>query len=107
MLPAAATDLFKANREMLLELMKKHGIRLLTETKVNRVVPGEAVAMTPHGEHRFPWDLLVLAVGSRSVNNLSEIALKLVKDVYTIGDSLSPRKIKDAVWEAFKQARLV
>jgi 2-enoate reductase len=106
-LPQAAVDLFKANREMLLELMKEHGVELLLETRVSKLGPEKVFVTTPEGEKVYDADLLVLAVGSEPVNRLSKIAEKFVEEVYVVGDSLSPRMIKDAIWEAFKQARNV
>ena len=107
MLEEAASDLFEANREMIFEEMKEYGVELLTETRVSRVTLEKIFVNTPNGARDFRADLIVLAAGSRPVNQLAETAEGLVEDVYVIGDSLSPRMIKDAVWEAFKRARIV
>jgi 2-enoate reductase len=103
----AASDLFDANREMLQELLKEYKVKVLTQTKVTRVTPEKVFVTTPKGDEEFPCDLVVLAVGRQPVNHLERVANEVTKEVYIIGDSLSPRKIKDAVWEAFKRARIV
>jgi len=59
---------------------------------------------TPEGEKRFAADLLILCTGRQPVNGLVQAVRELVKEVYVIGDSVAPRKIKDAVWEAYKLA---
>jgi 2-enoate reductase len=107
MLPDVASDLFEANREMLLELLKEYKVSLLTQTKIKKVTPEKIFVSTPRGEETFTTDLLVLAVGREPINHLVKIAERLVEKVYLVGDCVSPRKIKDAIWEAFKQARMV
>ena len=107
MLPTAAADLFRANQEMLLDMIKEFGVELLTQATVRKIEPGKVFFITDTGERELLSDLIVLAVGRQPVNQLAAIARGLVDEVYVIGDSLSPRKIKDAMWEAFKLARLV
>jgi 2-enoate reductase len=107
MLPMVASDLFEANREMLLELLKENGVEILTRRKVKRVTPGKIFVSAPDREEEFTTDLLVLSVGRQPVNNLAKSAEGMVQEVYVIGDCLSGRKIKDAIWEAFKKARII
>jgi 2-enoate reductase len=107
MLPMVASDLFEANREMLLELLKENGVEILTQRKVKRVTPGKIFVSAPDREQEFTTDLLVLSVGRQPVNNLAKSAEGMVQEVYVIGDCLSARKIKDAIWEAFKKARII
>jgi pyruvate/2-oxoglutarate dehydrogenase complex dihydrolipoamide dehydrogenase (E3) component len=107
MLPNVASDLFEANREMLLELLKEYKVSLLIQTKIKKVTPEKIFVSTSRGEETFTTDLLVLAVGRQPINQLAKIAERLVEKVYLVGDCVSPRKIKDAIWEAFKQARMV
>jgi 2-enoate reductase len=107
MLPKLASDLFEANREMLLELLKGYKVNLLTQTKIKKVTPQKIFVSTPNGEQTFTTDLLVLAVGRQPINHLVKMAVGLVEEVYIVGDCVSPRKIKDAIWEAFKQARMI
>jgi len=102
-----ASDLFEANREMLLELLKENGVEILTQRKVKRVTPGKIFVSAPNREQEFTTDLLVLSVGRQPVNNLAKSAEGMVQEVYVIGDCLSARKIKDAIWEAFKKARII
>jgi len=103
-LPTVANDLFEANRLMLLELLKQHGVKVFTQSEVKEVTSVDVSVRTPDGEEKFATDLLVLAIGRRPVNDLGKAARELVKEAYVIGDCVTPRKIKDAIWEAFKLA---
>jgi 2-enoate reductase len=107
MLPRVASDLFEANRRMLLELLKENGVEILIQARVKRVTPGKIFVSAPEGEKEFTADLIVLAVGRQPVNHFVNIAERFVDELYFIGDCVSPGKIKDAIWEAFKQARRV
>lgn len=102
-LAEAAADLHEANRRMLLELLERHGVRIETETKARRVTRGEV--HTDRG--RRSADAVVLAVGSQPVNELAERARTLAPEVLVVGDCHSPGTIQEAVWSAFKQARIL
>jgi 2-enoate reductase len=104
MLEAVTADLFDANRLMLLELLKQYGVNLLTRSKVREAGASFVLVDTPGGEKRFATDLLILCTGRQPVNGLGQAVREHVKEVYVIGDSVAPRKIKDAVWEAYKLA---
>jgi 2-enoate reductase len=107
MLAEVATDLHEANREMLLEMLSERGVQVRTGTEVDKVVPGAVQAKSAAGRIEVPADLLVLAIGRRPETRLAEAMRRLPKEVYVVGDCAVPRKIKDAVWEAFKLALTV
>ena len=102
-----AGDLHEANQEMLLELLEKHAVRLEKDTKVKEIKDANVYALSKGQSAEYSADLIVLAVGSKSENYLLTEIESLVEKCFTIGDCRAPRKIKDAVWEAFKMARLV
>ncbi len=104
MLEGVAADLFEANKMMLLGLLKRHGVNIVTRSKVKELGASFVLADTPDGERKFPADLVVLCTGRQPLNDLVEEARQLVGEVYVIGDSVAPRKIKDAMWEAYKLA---
>jgi 2-enoate reductase len=99
-----AADLHEANREMLLELLRRHGVTVRTGMKVEEVAPGTVICSRLDGRERFSADFVVLAVGRRPVRDLSDAVRGLSSEVYMVGDCVTPRKIKDAIWEAFKLA---
>jgi 2-enoate reductase len=106
MMSTAASDLFSANQEMLLGIMRQLSVEVWTQSKVTKVEPGKVYLTTAMGEREFLTDLIVLAVGRQPVNHLAALAGGLTDEVYVIGDSRSPGNIKDAIWEAFKLARI-
>ena len=107
MLPQVAGDLFLANREMLLAELDRHGVSIFTSTTVTGMAPGQVRVRGPQGEAVLKAEVIVLAVGRRPCNQLEAAARAAADEVYLIGDCRSPRKIKDAIWEAYKTARVV
>jgi len=55
----------------------------------------------------FPADTVVLSVGLRSKDGLAEALKGRVRDVYTIGDCVKPRKLLDAIHEGAQAARAI
>jgi 2-enoate reductase len=107
MLPQAAGDLFMANRAMLLERLAQEGVELLTSTTVTRLAPGQVNVSSEAGPRTIEADAVILAIGRRPENQLYEALSQLVDEVHVVGDCLSPRKVKDAIWESFKTARVI
>ena len=92
---------------MLIDLLREHNVKVFTETRVEEMESGAVVCRTSDGPKRFPADLLILAVGRQSVRDLMQEIQGVAKEIYDLGDCVAPRKIKDAVWEAFKLANSV
>ena len=107
MLPELAPDLFLANRKMLLEEMKKCKVEIMVNTMVRKASQQQIHAITDGKEIVLPAGVVILAIGRKANDQLNEKARELVDEVYVIGDSLSPRKIKDAIWEAYKIGRVI
>ncbi|MCB2192052.1 MAG: FAD-dependent oxidoreductase [Deltaproteobacteria bacterium] len=107
MLPQVAGDLFMANRGMLLQELERYSVRILTSTMVTSLAPGRVQVSNQQGDTTLETEAIVLAIGRRSENALAQVARETAEDVYVIGDSLAPRKIKDAIWEAYKFGRVV
>lgn len=100
-----AIDLFSANRGMLLYLLKVKGVNVLTNCRIEKVVPGSVFYKLLDGtEGEVKIDSIILAIGRRSVNSLLPQINELVHEVYAIGDCTAPRKVIDAIWEAYKKA---
>ena len=107
MLPQAAADLFMANRAMLLEQLGQAGVELLTSATVTGLTPGQVQVSGQAGPLTLAADSIILAIGRRSENQLHQAILALVDEVFVVGDCRSPRKVKDAIWEAYKTARVI
>ena len=92
---------------MLLQLLKENAVKVLINTKVTQVDFSTVTVDSPEGEKTFEMDLIILAAGRKPVNHLVKVAKEWVDEVWVIGDCIAPRKIKDAVWEAYGKARLI
>lgn len=107
MLDRTARDLPVANRLMLMELIKVHGVEMLTNTEVISALPGELKLKGPEGLKGLTADSLILAVGFASSNGLVRDLERAGYEVLAIGDCVRPGKILNAVWEAYKKARVI
>ena len=52
-------------------------------------------------------DTVILAVGMKPRRELLDALEGKVPDIHAIGDCVKPRKILDAVWEAYRISRLI
>jgi uncharacterized FAD-dependent dehydrogenase len=77
----------------------------LTEAKVMEIQAGEVIYQSGDLRKSLACDSVVLALGSRSVDGLSAELEKSGLLVRKVGDTISPRKVMDAVHEGFLAAR--
>jgi len=85
--------------------VKKHikqlGITCLTETKVTAITPTGVRIQSQEGMiSELEADTIVLAIGSRSQDTLSAELKDKIKEVYSIGDAVTPGKIFNCIKEA-------
>ncbi|NLF45902.1 MAG: FAD-dependent oxidoreductase, partial [Syntrophomonadaceae bacterium] len=81
--------------------LPRFGVEVLTGVRVIEIAD-EGVVVEKDGEKKVvPADTVILAVGSRSNNELQEQIKDLVPEIYLIGDGLKPRKAMDAVHEGY------
>ncbi len=59
------------------------------------------------GRQTLAVDLVVLAMGSRRLDELSDRLAGLVPEVYVIGDAREPRKVLDAMAEGAEVGRTI
>jgi len=91
-------------RAALMEKLTELGVRWKTHMKLDKVKKECAVAIDANGqEHLFPGDT-VLALGFVSENKLANSLEGKIKEVYSIGDCVAPRKIRQAIQEGFNIA---
>ncbi|MDF2566643.1 MAG: NADH:flavin oxidoreductase/NADH oxidase [Oscillospiraceae bacterium] len=105
MLDKAGMELHPSIQYFIFKSLKKGGVDIYTNTKVEKFTKDGAVCSSPTGEVAFTgYDMAILAIGSTSYNPL-ETALKgKVKSIHLIGDAVKPRRIVDAVEEACRLA---
>ena len=82
----------------LLGVDQRPGTRLVRITENSVIVEGDS------GQDSIPADTVIIAVGSRSVDSLSQEIHPDMSEVIIIGDAKEPRKIIDAVREGFDAA---
>lgn len=101
MLPRMADNVSPTYRPFFLARLKKAGIRMETNTAVEAITE-EGVKVNQKGVSGFmKGDVVVLAVGFVPSSPFSEKITENVSEVYSIGDCVKPRMIKEAMEEGF------
>lgn len=100
-----ASDVGSLTRALMLNRIAEKNISVLTNCHVQEII-GDQIRVSKDDGHGFLTgiDTIVVAVGSRSVNEMAGVIKREGIPVYTIGDATKPRKILDAIHEGFKLA---
>jgi len=107
MLPEIAqnVELFAGSRSTLLLLLAQKGVNSVTDTNIEEITnEGVTVSDQEGAKSTIKADSVVLALGFKPETGLFEALKGKVPELYTIGDSLAPRKIGDAINEGFYRA---
>ena len=99
-------NMHRANRTMLLDLMENKNIDIRVNSEVIEIGENEVTIKTCGQNNKsVACDNVVIAAGLESENRIFGILLREgFQDLYNIGDCKKPRKIANAVWEAFMLA---
>jgi len=101
------TDMIHNNRLMLIKMMADSNVQVLSNTWPIEVIAG-GIIVKQDGEGRIlPVESLVFSGGMRSCNELEKALTGRVTELYAIGDCVEPRRIINAIWEAFHTARKI
>jgi 2,4-dienoyl-CoA reductase (NADPH2) len=93
-----------STRWTLMKDVNLRGIKLLPRTKLVEITNHAIIVETPEGRKTIPADTVVMAVGSKAIDNLAKkIASNGIK-VITIGDAKTPRRFIEAIKEGFEEA---
>ena len=103
-------------RVTLIDRLKVKGVRMLTncmyigitESGINIHVRGGVTAMSEiaaDGMKNVRADTIVIAAGAKSNNELSQALEGKVSELCSVGDCVEPRRILEAIHEAWKAAR--
>jgi mycofactocin system FadH/OYE family oxidoreductase 2 len=95
---------------MLYQRLFEKGVILRPFTGVKEVRDRKIIAYnvyTKHEEEIDGIDTVVIATGNRSSNQMYQALKGKVKELYAIGDCVSPRKINDAMIEGNRVGRLI
>ncbi len=103
MLPHVARDVVASSRFFLLERLKGYGVQIVTDAVVERILNDGIVATKAEKELRLiGFDTIVLALGTRSVNELQAELTGKVSELHIIGDASRPRKALEAIEEGVR-----
>jgi len=89
----------------LMDMVEKHGIRFLTETKLEEVSAGGVIVIDKKwNRFEIPADTVVLSLGFTARTAIVDELKGAFSEVHAIGDCLKPRSIKEAVHDGFNVA---
>lgn len=104
MLDEIARDAGSFNRARLKKALKETNIELKCKTELLRINEKSVTVRGEIGEYDIPTETIVLALGAKSRDNLHNALKGKVSETYLIGDCVTPRKMIDAIHEAYHVA---
>ncbi len=82
----------------LLHRLKGKGVKIVASTEVREIMREGIVVATEKGNEIWQgYDAIILALGSKSRNELTSEVQGKVREVYVIGDAFKPRQALDAI----------
>ncbi|MCJ7689837.1 MAG: FAD-dependent oxidoreductase [Clostridiaceae bacterium] len=104
---AAGPAINHANKSMLKDLMEKHNVKIMTNTKLSGT-NDEGVNLSQGNKNiTVPAETICIAVGYKSENTLFHEIKNSDAVVHIIGDSAKVANIMKAVWDAYEVARSI
>ncbi|UCG65269.1 MAG: FAD-dependent oxidoreductase [Deltaproteobacteria bacterium] len=101
MLDRMAGDMGPTLRWRLLSRLREAGVRLETGVEVIRFREDGVEVLRKEQSEFFQADDIILAVGMKSNDGLAQALKAEVPQLYQVGDSLQPRKLGEAMQEAY------
>jgi thioredoxin reductase len=107
MLGEVAIDISPVRKPLLMQRLGKSGVEILTSVRVEEITERGITGMNEGGQKKNVgnYDTIVLALGSKPVNEIAEQIEGKVSKIYVIGDALDPRKAIDAIAEGAQVGR--
>jgi 2-enoate reductase len=93
---------FYANKLHLLELIKNLNIKTLTNTHLLKINGDIAYVKKDGDEINLKFDTLIIATGYKGNQTAMEGISYPEHQIVYIGDSVAPRKVLHAIWEAYR-----
>jgi pyruvate/2-oxoglutarate dehydrogenase complex dihydrolipoamide dehydrogenase (E3) component len=92
-----------------MEALEGREIVFMTNKEIKEFTDkGVSVTDKKSGEKQLiEGDTVVLALGSKSVSNLSDYLKDNVAELYTVGDCNKPRRLEQAIYEGSLVARRI
>ena len=107
MLSEILQDGYFMNKMMLLKMLDEAGIGMVTSARVCEITDDGIVVQKNSDTRIFSADTVVLAMGMKSEKKLLDDLEGKLPDIHAVGDCVEPRKIMNAIWEAYNIARLI
>ncbi len=104
MVSRLAGNVGRSARWPLMKSLKMMGVNLRREAKLLEIRDDSVLVETEAGRESISADTVILAVGSRSVNELAPAVMTEGVKVVTLGDAKEPRKLTEAIREGFEEA---
>lgn len=99
--PMLTQPVFKANRDMLLDMLKEKGVKLITNATLKEVTDAGIVVRSKNGDKMISGDTVILAMGLKADTSFYDSLRGEFSSVYKIGDCKEPRRVHEAIWEGF------
>ncbi|NQT48200.1 MAG: FAD-dependent oxidoreductase, partial [Chloroflexi bacterium] len=108
MLDKVGMDMAPEGRTLLMERLRQREAKILTSTTVKEILEDGVVAVRDGEEVAIRgMDLVIVAMGAKSVDVLSDKIRDKVAEVYVIGDAKQPRKAVEAIAEGAEVGRQI
>jgi 2,4-dienoyl-CoA reductase-like NADH-dependent reductase (Old Yellow Enzyme family)/thioredoxin reductase len=96
---SVATDAPIDDRALLLDRLKKLGVKTILESKVMSIGPSSVTIEGPHGSKDLSADTAVLCLGAFPNDGMLSELKKLVKKIHVVGDAHKTARVTEAVME--------
>jgi NADPH-dependent 2,4-dienoyl-CoA reductase/sulfur reductase-like enzyme len=108
MMEAVGLDMTSEPRHLLMMRLEAKGVKILTSAKVKEILDDGVVYIRDGKEEAIHnVDNIILALGARPVDHLSEKLKGKVPEVHVIGDANEPRKVLEATTEGAQVGRRI
>ena len=96
------SDMPKMNRSMLIDLLKLHGVEIITDAKVKLGLNQVLEYTVGNQKHTLTSDTIISAIGYESERKLYECISSKAKEIYAIGDAKCVKNIMYAIWDSYE-----
>jgi 2,4-dienoyl-CoA reductase (NADPH2) len=102
MLPRIGSDFGQTTRWLVLQRLRKAGVRMETGARVTRILESGVEVDRGGGAERFEAETIVLAAGMTPTGEVVEAFRSGDWHTIAIGDAVQPRRIREAILEGFR-----
>jgi len=96
------SDVFPANRSMLIDLLDKYQVKIMLNASISEIT-SEGVTKINQDYHTefIPCDYTIVSVGLKSEDKLYSALQNDYSELYKIGDCNKPGLIMNAIWDGY------